>query len=176
MRPEGIATNLFRTCRAGSIVLALLVVACAPTRTAVDDFPGTAGAFRRVAGVGCGPTALLEVVSAYDLDAANRLRRIMAVESPVGGTCSFHDLASWAERAGVEATGLKVEWQALARLPLPAIVHLRPGHFVVLHSVSHAEVEVSDRGSRRYRLSRGSFEQVFSGNVLCLPRRSTAAG
>lgn len=158
-------------------VLALGVVLYTPGGELPDQQTRRATSLRETARIGCGPAALLAAVSASDAEAALRLREILRDEIPaVGAFSSFHDLANWAERVGFEAVGLEVEPLALARVSLPAIGHLRPGHFVVIHSVSETHVVVSEPGARSYSMTRAGFEQIFSGNVLCLQRRSTPTG
>jgi len=158
-------------------ILALGVALCAPgvdfpqrqTRNVTSQYETTQ--------IGCGLAALLAVLSDHEPDAAVRLSQILAVD---GGhdrvSSSFHDLATWAGRMGFEATGYQVESSALASLSLPAIAHLRAGHFVVVHSVNDKCVVVSERDARPYSMTRAGFERLFSGRVLCLQRRSTQSG
>lgn len=122
----------------------------------------------------CGPAALLAAVSACDLEAAERLRQMLDDEAPVpGALTSFHDLATWAARVGYEATGLRIESRTLAGVPLPAIAQLQPHHFVVIRSANAERVVVSEQDGRPYSMTRAGFERLFSGNILCLQRRST---
>ena len=81
---------------------------------------------------------------------------------------SLYDLATWARRAGFEPVGLEVSPRTLAQLPLPAVLHFEPGHFVALHEVNDAEVTVSDQLKTSRAIPRDEFERLFSGYVLCL--------
>jgi ABC-type bacteriocin/lantibiotic exporter with double-glycine peptidase domain len=158
-------------------MLALVIVLSVPWWGLRDQQGRTAHAVRETARMSCGPAALLAALSTLDSEAAWRLSEILAAEAPAAGApSSFHDLATWAERVGRGAVGLRVGSESLVRVPLPAIAHLQPGHFVVLHKVSEARVVISERSTRPHSLTRADFERLFSGNVLCLQRRSTGTG
>ncbi|MCK4342131.1 MAG: hypothetical protein KAY37_10465 [Phycisphaerae bacterium] len=116
----------------------------------------------------CGPAALLAVAAGHDADTASHVRAILETAGlatrPIS---SLYDLAACARQAGLDPIGLKVESQQLHRLPLPAIVHMKPGHFLALMDVRQDRVVVIDQGSVRREISRRVFVRRFSGYVLC---------
>lgn len=124
----------------------------------------------RTARLSCGPAALMALAEAWDAQAAERLWELLerdrAATRPV---TSLHDLAAWGRQAGLDLVGLKVEPRQLARLPLPAIVQMRPDHFVVvLETADDDRVVLTDQGNVKRGLSCGECERQFTGYALCL--------
>jgi ATP-binding cassette subfamily B protein len=75
-----------------------------------------------------------------------------------------------AERLGFSARGVQGPYEALARVPLPAVAHTRTdeglGHFVVLHRVRSMAVVVADPARGVERLSRDEFCRRWTGYLL----------
>lgn len=86
-----------------------------------------------------------------------------------GGTrgATLEQLAQGARAAGANARGLRVA-PALPASLLPAIAHLRAGHFVVVERVAPRGVTLLDPAVGRRRVSRSEWESMFSGQLLVL--------
>jgi peptidase C39-like protein len=116
----------------------------------------------------CGPASLYAAVQQIDEAAASRLLDAMvANEYPQRSITSFQDLSLLAKDAGLGSIGLRIDDSDLGEIPLPAIVHFDPNHFVTLVSVEDDRVAVIDAGSITRNLPRPTFEARFSGSVLC---------
>lgn len=141
---------------AGSILLLL--------QGARPDAPDTASN-----SFSCGPASLIEASSALDRAAGSRVHAVLvrdpAARRPV---TSLHDLARWARDAGFEPVGLRLTGDELSQLPLPAVVHLSPNHFVALIALDETQALVIDQGSITQTLLRETLELRFSGHALCL--------
>jgi ABC-type bacteriocin/lantibiotic exporter with double-glycine peptidase domain len=161
-----------RTCQKTAAAALLVLVACIIWRAARPASSGSASAPEaRTMHLGCGPAALLVIVSARDPQAGIRLQELLEHErAGTGPVSSFHDLAAWARRVGIDATGVRVHPQALSWLPLPAIVHTSPEHFLALMAVSDDRVVVVDQGLVQREVPRPEFERLFTGYALCLSR------
>lgn len=123
----------------------------------------------QAARLSCGPAALVVLAKAWDVQAAARLPALFERDrAATRAVTSFYDLAAWGREAGLDLVGLKVEPQRVARLPLPAIVQVRPGHFLVLDTAGSERVVLIDQGNVTRDLSRGEFERQFTGFALCL--------
>jgi ABC-type bacteriocin/lantibiotic exporter with double-glycine peptidase domain len=124
------------------------------------------------AGLSCGPAALMVVADAHDAERASRLAAILQRDglatSPVS---SLYDLAASARRAGFDPVGLKVTARQLRELPLPAVVHVKPEHFLALMDVAGDRVVVGDQGALTRTIPRRDFDARFSGYVLCFNTR-----
>jgi ATP-binding cassette subfamily B protein len=84
-----------------------------------------------------------------------------------------------AERLGFSAKGAKGPWEALAKVPLPAIAHITTGegygHFVVVYRVRGDRVVVADPARGVSRLSREEFCERWTGYLLVVRPAEAAA-
>ncbi|MBN1488410.1 MAG: hypothetical protein JXA69_00710 [Phycisphaerae bacterium] len=136
-----------------------------PASTASPSFPASPLA----SSPSCGPAALLTVADAHDSEAALRLREVLQHEGTSKSTVTtLYDLARWGRQAGLNLIGLKAEADALARLPLPAVVHVRPYHFLALLAVDDKQVSVVDHGTGARKIPRTRFDRLFDGYILCV--------
>lgn len=79
---------------------------------------------------GCGAAALLEVLRRHGRPVRHRLLYRLT-RLPAGGTTA-HRLAHIGRSFGVDCSVQRLAFPTGETLPLPAILHLRRGHFVVL--------------------------------------------
>jgi len=118
----------------------------------------------------CGPAALLAAGALSRPDAAARLHDAIECQGlATRAVTSLFDLAQCARQAGFEPVGVAVGAQQLDRLPLPAVAHVAPDHFLVLADVRDDHVVVVDQ-AREFALSRAEFGRRFCGYALCLRR------
>ncbi|MED4229359.1 peptidase domain-containing ABC transporter [Neobacillus cucumis] len=73
-----------------------------------------------------------------------------------------------ARSLGMESNGHKVHLDQLNQLRLPAILHWRGDHFIVLERMKENKIYIVDPAKGRLVLSREELEQDFSGTVLSL--------
>ena len=112
---------------------------------------------------GCGAAALAAMLRRHGRTVPQRLLWT-ACHLPHGGT-NLGRLASTARGFGLEPTvGFTAEFAAL---PVPAIVHLRRGHFVVLDAWTPPFAVVFDPGCGRVRVHGTALRDAASGAVLC---------
>jgi NHLM bacteriocin system ABC transporter peptidase/ATP-binding protein len=69
---------------------------------------------------------------------------------------------------GMDAKGLKKEPEALANIPLPAIIHWNFNHYVVLQGLSAKYAWLNDPASGPRRILRAELDEAFTGVVLAL--------
>lgn len=118
--------------------------------------------------LGCGQSALMAVAQAKNTQAATRLGLLFTEDQYTNNPItSFYDLSNWAKASGMEATGLKISSTDITELPLPAIIHTKADHFLALMIADKERVVVIDRAVFQYEISRHTFNELFSGYVMC---------
>jgi ATP-binding cassette subfamily B protein len=118
----------------------------------------------------CGAAALATVALHYRRPLGLEQVRDLAGTDRVG--TNLLGLLKAAERLGFSAKGVKGPYEALSRVPLPAIAHVRTeeglGHFVVLHRVRKKAVVVADPAGGVRKLTRDQFCRRWTGYLLVL--------
>ena len=130
------------------------------------DAPARSRSVARTRHLSCGPAALMVVASGHSRRAAAELDAMLGREAARPVT-SMLDLKRWGEGVGLRPVGLRVSAEELSRVPLPAIVHLAPDHFMVLRAIDGDWAECIDQGPAARVMPREAFEERFTGNVLC---------
>jgi ATP-binding cassette subfamily B protein len=81
-------------------------------------------------------------------------------------------LAKAAERLGFSAKAVKGPYEAIAKVPLPAVAHVKTeeglGHFVVLYRAGKRTVVVADPARGMRKQNRAEFEASWTGCLLLL--------
>lgn len=126
----------------------------------------------------CGAAALATVALHHRRPVALEQFRDLAGTDRAG--TNLMGLVQAAEKLGFSARAVKGPYEALHRVPLPAIAHVRTdeglGHFVVLHRVSQRSVVVADPARAVEKLSRDDFCRKWTGYLLLLvPERPANA-
>ncbi|MBX9669190.1 MAG: peptidase domain-containing ABC transporter [Candidatus Obscuribacterales bacterium] len=112
----------------------------------------------------CGPTCLAMLSLYYGKRInINQIRQLCDVGQY--GT-SLLLLAETAEKIGMTARGLRVNYAGLMKLNIPAICHWGNNHFVVLYEISDTSAIIADPERGILTLSREDFVQGFSGFAL----------
>ncbi|HWG43870.1 MAG TPA: peptidase domain-containing ABC transporter [Gemmataceae bacterium] len=118
----------------------------------------------------CGAAALATVALHYRRSIGLEQVRDWTGTDRIGAT--LLGLLRGAEKLGFASKAIKAPYEALARLPLPAIAHLRTadssGHFLVLHKVSKDAVVVADPACGVEKRSRTDFCRDWTGHLLML--------
>lgn len=68
---------------------------------------------------------------------------------------------------GLTAGGHRISARQIGEMPLPAIVHWRDSHFVVVEGLTRNAVYINDPASGHRVVSWREFEESFSGVILC---------
>jgi subfamily B ATP-binding cassette protein HlyB/CyaB len=90
----------------------------------------------------------------------------------VDQTFNAQDIVRSARRLGLKARRTKIAPRRLEMLPLPAIVELNDGHFVVLAAASAEKVLIRDfRQDGATELDRNEFEQQWTRGTILLTTR-----
>jgi ATP-binding cassette subfamily B protein len=118
----------------------------------------------------CGVAALAAVALHHRRPiSVQRLRELTGTDR--AGT-NLLGLVRAAEKLGFSAKAVKGPYEALSKVPLPAIAHVTTpeglGHFVVLHRVRPNGVVIADPARGVRKLSREEFAQVWTGYLLVL--------
>jgi ATP-binding cassette subfamily B protein len=117
----------------------------------------------------CGAACLATIVRSHGLRIPiARIRQYAGTD--LQGT-NVLGLVEAAQRLGFEAKGVRGGLEALARIPLPAIAHVRSGgtlHYVVIHKVGPRRLTIADPASGVRRLTRADFAAAWSGVLVLL--------
>ena len=112
----------------------------------------------------CGAACLAMITSYYGSPVAvSRLRDMANVDA---NGASLWSLAQAAEALGFHARALQLEFQHLRQLSLPAVVHWKGSHYIVVYSATRRHVVVADPGLERKRMSKEEFMAGWTGRVL----------
>jgi ATP-binding cassette subfamily B protein RaxB len=112
----------------------------------------------------CGVAALAMVARFHGLGVElDQLRGLVRVGDR---GASLTDLQQAGTALGLRCLAARVEPGRLGQVRLPAIAHLRTGHYVVLYEVGAIGVLAGDPATGVVRLSLVSFAADWSGNLL----------
>jgi ATP-binding cassette subfamily B protein len=126
----------------------------------------------------CGAAALATLALHYRRPIGLQQMRELAGTDRVG--TNLLGLVQAAERLGFAARGVKGPYEALPKVPLPAIAHVRTpeglGHFVVLHRATNDAIIVADPARGVEKLAREEFCRRWTGYLLLVvPEHQSAA-
>jgi hypothetical protein len=114
----------------------------------------------------CGPTALADFLelSGLPVPSPDSVRRLTATTAR--GT-TFGNLETAARRAGLRVFAVRWDPAELPQLPLPSLVWVDSGHFVVVAARRLPDsVEVHDPAAGSYRMASDRFARLWSGDAL----------
>jgi len=114
----------------------------------------------------CGAACLSMILRYYGKHVSiNRLRDLANVGREGS---SLYSIAEAAETLGFRSRGVKVSYDHLDKLELPAIAHWEGFHFIVLYEVKPDRVVLADPAIGLRKLSREEFEKGWTGYLLLL--------
>jgi ATP-binding cassette, subfamily B, bacterial HlyB/CyaB len=93
-----------------------------------------------------------------------------------GATVGFTEMLRCAKELKLKARAVSESWSGLAKLPLPGIVELHNGSFIIIGKVGAEDVLAHDPELNRPRvIKRAEFEQEWTGRILLMTRRASLA-
>jgi HlyB family type I secretion system ABC transporter len=127
-------------------------------------------AVRQNDGSDCGAAALATVALYHRRRVGLEQMRDLAGTDRIG--TNLLGLAQAAERLGFSAKAVRGPYEAIAKVPLPAVAHVKTdeglGHFVVLYRAGKRKVVVADPARGVRKLNRDEFEASWTGCLLLL--------
>jgi len=123
----------------------------------------------------CGAAALATVAMSYGIPIP--LQQMCDLTGTDEAGTNLRGLVAAAENLGFSAQAVRGPFQALSKVPLPAIAHTKSdeglGHFVVLHQVRTGSVVVADPARGVEKLSRKAFCQRWTGHLVLMTPQQT---
>lgn len=112
----------------------------------------------------CGPAVLAYLFSFYGHEILEKeLVPMMAISEK--GT-SMLELKHTAIKNGFQAKGIKENYAALMKEPLPVIAYINDSHYVVVNKVTSSAIYLFDPLMGHVQIDRKLFERVWNGYIL----------
>ena len=121
--------------------------------------------FRQPDAMDCGPSCLKMIARHYgkSINIESLRRGCYITREGV----SFLGLSEAAESIGFRTIGVRIPFEKLAKdVPLPAIVHWKQNHFVVVHKIKGNTVSVADPAVGLVKYSKDQFIQQWAGSTI----------
>lgn len=118
----------------------------------------------------CGLACLAMVAQAFEhkID----LPFLRSIYEPTSAGMTFAEIIEVADRLGLDSQGFAISnLNELGNLTLPAILHWRGNHFVVLERIERGTFHIHDPGLGLRKYQRADMERFFSGVALDFSRR-----
>jgi ATP-binding cassette, subfamily B, bacterial len=113
----------------------------------------------------CGPTCLKMVAARYGRSVSLETLRQRCYITREG--VSFMGLSEAADTMGFRTLGVRIPFKKLAEsVPLPAIVHWKQNHFVVVYRIKRDKVWVADPATGLIKYSREEFIKNWGGTLI----------
>lgn len=134
------------------IISCLAILGCSET-VEKKNFP----VFLQQTSKDCGSACLKMITDYYDIDKdLDELKRISSFDQEIGTT--LLGLSEALDSLGMENLGVHISYEDLLYdTPLPAIVHWKGNHFVVVYKMSSNKVWVADPAIGTIEYSRDEF-------------------
>lgn len=128
----------------------------------------------------CGAACLASIAAYYQLQLpVARIRQLAATDNKGTNVLGIIEAAN---KLGFEAKGVKGPWEALFKIPKPAIAHVvikeRLHHFVVIYKVTKTHVVVMDPADGLFhKLTHEAFKAIWTNVlILLMPSEDFRAG
>ncbi len=89
--------------------------------------------YRQLESSDCGPVCIRMISAYYHKAYHTKTIKALCQQTRVG--ISIHDLVCCLEAIGFEVACVNINWMEVHRMPLPAILYLKHGHFIVLEKI-----------------------------------------
>lgn len=90
--------------------------------------------YRQLESSDCGPTCIRMISAYYGKVYQIKTLKTLCQQTRIG--ISVNDVVTCLETIGFEAACVNVAWKEIHRMPLPAILYLKHGHFVILEKMN----------------------------------------
>lgn len=90
--------------------------------------------YRQLESSDCGPTCIRMISACYGKVYQIKTLKTLCQQTRIG--ISVNDVVTCLETIGFEAACVNVAWKEIHRMPLPAILYLKHGHFVILEKMN----------------------------------------
>jgi len=114
----------------------------------------------------CGLQSVIELASIVGQEPSNTDIDLLARRYPQR-TLSMLEVKSAGKELGLELVGIKAELSEIEGLGLPAILHTRPDHFLLVAAFSEQRAKIVDEGHHE-EVTAEWLRDRFSGNALLL--------
>jgi ATP-binding cassette, subfamily B, bacterial HlyB/CyaB len=93
-----------------------------------------------------------------------------------GASMGVPEMLRCAKALKLKARSVTESWNGLARLPLPAIVEMKDGSFIIVGKISADDALVQSPSANRPQIvQRAEFEYDWTGRVVLIARRASLA-
>ena len=140
----------------------------------LDPPPNLEGLALNVKNVECGTQSLLRVCEIFKVEATLEELNKLASLDPETGT-SFLGLHQAATKLALAPKAVRLEAKALAKLSLPAIMHIGGNHFIVVEKIENNTVALYDPNSSTKQVSLNTFLRLWTGNAMVFTPTSRKA-
>lgn len=110
----------------------------------------------------CGPTCIKIIAKYYGQSVS--LQYLKELSSVTMEGISLFDIGRACEHIGLRTVCFKLDFEALQKIPLPAIVHWNNNHFIVVYKIKNNQVYVSDPGKGLLKYHIKTFTKGWLGN------------
>jgi ATP-binding cassette subfamily B protein RaxB len=156
---------------AAATLAAVLSLGAAPDSEGIRVAGQNGIVVRQVTESDCGLAAVATLARATGVDLP-AYRALLAKYPPPSGGLSVAGIVAIGAELGLPLDAVRVAAGGLATVPLPALVHLRAGHFVVLTARGPSQWTVADPAQGMRAVAPVIFSGSASGAVLLLRQKS----
>jgi len=117
----------------------------------------------------CGLACLAMVATYFGRETS--LPSLREQNAQAGHGATFQELLGVAQSLRLIARPLRLSLDEIAQLQLPAILHWRMNHFVVLTAIGRRRVTIHDPATGKRVVDRAEFDESFTGVALEFTRR-----
>jgi ABC-type bacteriocin/lantibiotic exporter with double-glycine peptidase domain len=114
----------------------------------------------------CGLACLVMILNYYNYSISLAELRDEIGSSTLG--YSFYHLSIFAQQKNLKSKAYKADTAHLKMLKLPAIIHWKNNHFVVLEKIKRNNFYIVDPALGRRKIGLSEFKKNYSGYILCL--------
>jgi len=118
----------------------------------------------------CGPAALLSLLRYYGGD--DSLAHVRELCNTNSEGTSLYDLIQGAEQLGLDAKGVKGNYDALLEEKMPCLVHVvlesHLEHFIIVYEIDENGILAGDPAKGLIKIKRQAFESTWKSNIVIL--------
>jgi len=116
--------------------------------------------YRQVDTMDCGPACLKMIYKFYGKSISmNKCRELCKVDKTGS---NFHSIGAAAEKLGFDIEKLRISFEDIDRASLPAIIHWKAKHFVVLYKIKNGIFFIADPAKGKFRYNSDEFLKYWA--------------